>query len=646
MAPRCAVVVWVLSLCLLVANGLYGDSQPLDPQGDPRLAKKHTLYYSPAPLGELLRAVSQQTGIALRVERSVAQHRAILVAHEQPLYETLNRLAEAFGFAWRKVDTKGKSPEYMLYQPAQALAQQREEWNELQKLNQQIVQGALREIVRADVSRLDAIRREYLERRKELGDATKIPRDRNEAVEMLQQRLLIEASYSWDKWIAAYVLAKLPPVAWRQLQSGEVLHFHTAQPDSPIPPNYVDVWKQLQQESLQNPSPFADDERWREIVTRNMQAVDGGRITVFMHPVSRALMYTFAMTQGTLPMVHDNAKPLWYSLSEVAYLLDELLQRVRERDEKSNAASIQKLSQPLKEVSLSLQEAGDIAGNLLARFARENGVNLVAEWYPYPPTPVYDLFLPRLSRQIPSLQWKDLAQFLQDYGYDTQESEGFVLVTQRLRTLCRQYEVPETSVRRWLFKRGREGELDVPDIMEIASLLPEQIQTIAYRSGNILAFRESQNRPPGHLREIKEHPQLQVALLAIATLPPAMRQMVLQGVPIPFPQLPAGVQRLLILANSFTQPVMPPLERASLLVRIEERSRPEPPAEIPMGDDALRTIVDRFYSMPYEEFYASLSEEERNRYLRQHYRREIQIRLQEGERIYFLTGFYWERWGE
>ncbi|MCS7310040.1 MAG: hypothetical protein NZ741_07445, partial [Armatimonadetes bacterium] len=340
--------------------------------------------------------------------------------------------------------------------------------------------------------------------------------------------------------------------------------------------------------------------------------------------------------------VHDSSKPLWYSLAEVAYLLDELLQRARAHEEKPPATLVRRLSQPLKEVRWSLQEMGDVAGNLLARFARENGVNLAAEWYPYPPTTLYDVLLLREWQAAPSPDWKLVEQFLKEYAYDLQEQGGFVLVTQRLRTLHRQYEVPETLVRRWLFQRGREGQLDLEDVLEMAALLPEQIQTLSYRADNILAFRGSKESPPGHLREMRNHPQLQVALLAVASLPPTMRQTVLQGIPLPFVQLPAQVQQLLALASSFEQPVPPPLERAALLVRIEETNRLEPPAEVPVGDDALRAIVERFYSMPYEEFYASLSEEERRRYLRQRYRRDVQIRLVEAEEIYFLTGFYWE----
>lgn len=56
---------------------------------------------------------------------------------------------------------------------------------------------------------------------------------------------------------------------------------------------------------------------------------------------------------------------------------------------------------------------------------------------------------------------------------------------------------------------------------------------------------------------------------------------------------------LLALATSFTEPMVPLLERAALLVRCEERHRPEPPYEVPAGDEALQRIVGRFHSTPY-----------------------------------------------
>ncbi|MCL6474320.1 MAG: hypothetical protein K6U75_04610 [Firmicutes bacterium] len=50
--------------------------------------------------------------------------------------------------------------------------------------------------------------------------------------------------------------------------------------------------------------------------------------------------------------------------------------------------------------------------------------------------------------------------------------------------------------------------------------------------------------------------------------------------------------------------------------------------------------------MSYEDFYASLSEQERQQYLRPRYMRELRIQLLQGGQPYFLTGLYWERWGE
>lgn len=82
MATRYATAVWLLFLCLLITTSLQGAPSPLHPQADPRVAKKYTLYHPPTPLSELLQALSRQTGVTLRVERSIAQHRAV---HASPL---------------------------------------------------------------------------------------------------------------------------------------------------------------------------------------------------------------------------------------------------------------------------------------------------------------------------------------------------------------------------------------------------------------------------------------------------------------------------------------------------------------------------------------------------------------------------------
>ena len=630
-----------LIVSLVIASTLTAGSTALDPEADARLAKPHTLNYPPTPLTDLLQQLSRQTGVALRVDRSVAQHRAILVVHNQPLHQALQKLAEAFGFVWRKVESKGKPAEYMLTVPAQETARQRAEWREVQRLNQQVVQGALAEVLKADVSQLDALRRTYLERRRELHGTPPKARNGQEALDVLKQRFLIEASSSWEKWVAACVLAKLPASAWQQMERGEILQFDTASPESPLPPNFVAVWKRLQQEALETPSDIPVDERWREITARNMQVVDGGYIRLFMHPVSRRLMYGFAMTEAGSPRVQSSSSPLWYSPTEVAYVLEQLLSQGETASEEH--ALVRQLAQPLTNVELPLTELCDLMGHLLARFAKENRVSLVGEWYPYAPVQVWASIVIKGKETLARVEWETIRPFLSEYGYQLSLDGDYVLVTQRLRTLCRAFEVPESSIRRWLLKRGREGEIDLNDVLEVSALLPAQIMSLMHQSDRLLAYRGSKDNQPAHLREIENHPSLQVALLAIASLPASLRQTVLQGTPVPFTLLPAQAQRYLALAASFQQPILPPLSQTELQARIEERSRPEIPSE---GVSVPQEILQRFFSMSYEDFYASLSEQERQQYLRPRYMRELRIQLMQGEQPYLMTGLYWERWGE
>ncbi len=630
----------MMAVCtVLVQPHVLAQKDALDADADKRLAKTVTLYFPPTPLGELLQKVGQQTGVTLNAERSIAQHRAILVVHEKPLHECLQRLADAFGYTWQKVETKGKPPRYMLYQSSRSLAEERTQLAQYQQLTKQVMQEMLRTLEGIDSA---SMRREWERYRDAFRASRNQPpppaKSREEAIRQVARILLGECSISWDRWSAAVLLAKLPPPMWARLEQGETLEFLTTAPDSLLTPDFLRIWREVEEESLNNPSPFGEDERMRELRRRNLQQVDAGRIRLALHPITGQPMYATAMLSGFRLMQFSTLRPLWYSPHEVAYLLDALLHRA---EQSTPSEPMKKIARPLQEVNLSLSEQVDRAGNLLARFARANEVNLAGEWYPYPPSLVWNELIATGSQtgSQSQLAWQPMVQFLNEFRYDLQTNGDWLVLTQRLRALCRHHDIPEPTIRRWLWKRGREGELDLQDVMEICALLPDQITSLMYKIDRLLAERKSENYPPGHLREMGNFPQVQMAVLALASLPPALRNVVLQGNPLPFATLPAQTRRYLMLAvhcNDFPNPV--PWERALFVVRTQEYTREEPQELAP------QRIKQGFYTQEYEDWLNSLSEQERREYLRPRFTRRIQFVIGDGQTDYFVTELMWEHW--
>lgn len=97
-----------------------------------------TVFQPPAPLSTVVKALSQQTGVALQTERSISQYRAILLAEEKPLHEVLRKLAEAFGFTWLRREKRGEPPTYMLIQPSAEVAREAAELREMERLTEEI----------------------------------------------------------------------------------------------------------------------------------------------------------------------------------------------------------------------------------------------------------------------------------------------------------------------------------------------------------------------------------------------------------------------------------------------------------------------------------------------------------------------------
>ncbi|GIV08205.1 MAG: hypothetical protein KatS3mg019_0296 [Fimbriimonadales bacterium] len=92
---------------------------------DARLEQRVSLRLGATPLKTLLKNLSQQTGVSLRVEGAIGEHRAFVRWTNRPLNEAMRTLAEAFGFKWRvEQDQPDNSPRYVLYQSPDATQQQ------------------------------------------------------------------------------------------------------------------------------------------------------------------------------------------------------------------------------------------------------------------------------------------------------------------------------------------------------------------------------------------------------------------------------------------------------------------------------------------------------------------------------------------
>jgi hypothetical protein len=109
-----------LAALLLIPSAVYGQYTAFDPfAGDERMSARRTIRAHDTALTKLLADLSEQTGVRLRADPSVAGDRVNLFAHDRPLDETLRAVAAFFRFDWRP-DADG----YTLYQSAESLREE------------------------------------------------------------------------------------------------------------------------------------------------------------------------------------------------------------------------------------------------------------------------------------------------------------------------------------------------------------------------------------------------------------------------------------------------------------------------------------------------------------------------------------------
>lgn len=603
---RSLVFLCVL-LPTLALTGELTTAEPIEDGTDERLTKTYSFFFPPTPLSDLLQAISRQTGVSLRTERWVAPHRAILVTHEKPLQETLNKLAEAFGYTWRKVKRKDALPEYVLYEPAQAMSQQQAEVKNLRQTYLRLLREAVSGWSQYPITDLRKAREEVLTAVQQLHAKGQKGRNPALAQRAIRTAMQAELTETWATWTLAVMLARLAPQQWNALERGEVFLMDTRRTDAPLPPDVLELFRwegEADIKQQQKVFPEAEGEQFRQEQVRRYRTADSATICFALHPVSGRLYYDTAVLTGNEMVIYGGraaTSPLW----EIAKALQDLASDA-ESPPPYDEELVKRLSAKTpRPVSLELSAAMDVTGNILALYARENRVDLVAEWYPYLPREGGDAGESRTETfrvvgmgegiriQAPSrdleagevafggvkilahaLDWRTVQSSLRENRYLLRDSEGWAVVTQQLRSLCRQCEIPETSIRKWFLKPREQGMPDVGDLLEIAELQPEQIERLE---------RKRQNLPDASkqfiaLNSLASNPATQAVFLALGSVSPAQRQSMWNGAAIPIPLLSPPAQRYLLFAVRWAAPrgIVGSPERSSFAVRLEETVREEP----------------------------------------------------------------------
>lgn len=653
------IFLCVFWLILALPGGIAAD-ESIDHKADERLAKTHTFFFPPTPLGDLLQTISRQTGVSLHAERSVAQHRAILVAHDKPLHETLNKLAEAFGYRWRKVERKDKRTEYTLYQPAQTASQQQAEVKSLRQTVLRLLREAVREWSQRQITDLSAIREEVNTAAQQMYREGRKLRSREETLRVIRTALQSHLTESWATWTVAYTLSRFTPQHWAALEGGEVFVLDTSRADAPLPPEVLDVFRREGEAAIERQQKMFLDERAEQFRREQIQryrAADRAMICFALHPISGRLYYCTAVLAGN-EIVSSGGKAATVSLWDSATALQDLPaggESLPEYDE----GLVKRLSaKSPRPVPLEPSAAMDVTGNVLALYARENGVDLVAEWYPYLPREECDVGEARTetfpvigmgegvrirapSRDLESgevvfgsvkilataLDWRTVQSNLRQNRYLLRDSEGWVVLTQQLRALCRQHEIPEASIRRWFLRHGQQGVPDVDDLIEIAALPPEQLERLERKRQNLSGASKEFTA----LTSLASSPSMQAVLLAFGSVSPAQRQSLLNGVAIPIPSLSPQAQRYLLYAMKWTGALQGGynLERWAFAVRMQETVQDEPDMAR-FSDDLLRSL----HNEPPEEWLRRQPASVRRQFMRTRVTRSLRFLLitTEGER--------------
>lgn len=194
---------------------------------EPKLKTNLTLWVKLEPLRDVLREVSQRTGVPLRCQDAIQHEKVSIFVENRPAHEILTQLSGLLRYAWRTRAEGG----YMLYVPDETRLQEERFLNAARAARRQAVQdliNAARGLVQPHLQEDD---KDSAQRRSEAQTPYAIQR---EAAARFKPWLAIREgatqeqgmTFSSEATVLA-LLANLPPGAKDALLNGKLVGFST-----------------------------------------------------------------------------------------------------------------------------------------------------------------------------------------------------------------------------------------------------------------------------------------------------------------------------------------------------------------------------------------------------------------------------------
>lgn len=478
--------VWacLLGWSLWKAHALGQPMQALDATHEPRLNQPISLREPSIPLQSLMRRLSQETGLDLRVIDSVRDFRVCLLVHEQPLHEVLQRLADTFGFRWTRQKDKEGREYYLLLEPREARA-------ERERLSQFLT--ALREREPADILR-EATRRipdfvfrlSYAEYSKAIGQKEDGAITFREADERLKPLLLTTPS----------PLPSTPQAIYDRYLTRLARQILLSYPTLYLLGNLrEEEWEKLRQYGWLSLTPERVPEDLAESI-RNLPVQIYDLLNQSFNFTVNRLQLICTDSEFELQVVWDQRKEgetrssgtiryelAHLSLSSVQQILSEALEAVLLKSVELPPTLDCRLPTALE------KEAWDawyhLPAWLLVGAAESCQLNLIGEWSP--------VWLGLTAQGYLEIRWDSLLRNLAR-GYWLTRDGQWLMIQVRLPALARVLELPDAEFRQW-FRRG-EMDIDTAATLERRLFIAHFDALSWLRVAYLSAKRTIQMEPP------------------------------------------------------------------------------------------------------------------------------------------------------